>query len=244
VHTQGRIRVGEALLFPNLVPYAKWSSVSVYSPARHVLRLDELSPQFIGDNVSAQVEFGRAVRAHDPASRFVSINANHLPPSGSSMFHPHLQGVANPVPTTTHRVLAELSAERLRDYLNVEREAGERIVASLDDTTWLAAFAPSGLAELRALVPDAGSAVDLDRGRIAAVAAGISAVLRIYAQLGFQSFNLAMHEAADFVMVRVVARATFGPLHRSDTMWSEHLQSETVTDLSPERVAELARQAF
>ena len=35
---------GDAVVFPNLVPYAKWSSVSVYSPERHLLPLPELVP--------------------------------------------------------------------------------------------------------------------------------------------------------------------------------------------------------
>lgn len=113
---EGRIRVGEALLFPNLVPYAKWNSVSVYSPARHLLPLEELTPSLIGDNLATQVAFARAVIAHDSASAWVSINANQLPPSGSSIFHPHLQGSANPVPTTVQRLFAELAPGRVREY--------------------------------------------------------------------------------------------------------------------------------
>ena len=35
---EGRIRRGEAVLFPNLLPYAKHSSVSVYGPDRHFSR--------------------------------------------------------------------------------------------------------------------------------------------------------------------------------------------------------------
>jgi UDPglucose--hexose-1-phosphate uridylyltransferase len=57
---EGRIRVGEALLFPNLLPYAKWNSVSVYSPGRHLLPLEALTPGLISDNLTAQVEFARA----------------------------------------------------------------------------------------------------------------------------------------------------------------------------------------
>src|ERR671937_979126 len=52
---QGRIRCGDAVLFPNLVAYAKWSSVSVYSPDRHLLRLEELTPTLLADNLMTQV---------------------------------------------------------------------------------------------------------------------------------------------------------------------------------------------
>jgi UDPglucose--hexose-1-phosphate uridylyltransferase len=246
---EGRIRVGEAVLFPNLVPYAKWNSVSVYSPARHCLRLEELTPSLIGDNLTAQIEFARAVLAHDAASAWVSINANQLPPSGSSVFHPHLQGSAHPAPTTAQRMFAELPRERVRQYLELERNDGERFIGTIGRVVWLASFAPIGLAEIRAVVRDAAATVDLDDEAIAALASGLSAVLALYAEFGFQSFNLALHGAAvgtpDAALVlRVVARAYFGPLLRSDVMWSERLHAEAATDLNPEKIAEHARALF
>jgi galactose-1-phosphate uridylyltransferase len=237
------------LLFPNLVPYAKWNSVSVYSPARHRLQLEELTPSLIADNLAAQAEFARAVVAHDPASTWVSINANQLPPSGSSIFHPHLQGSASPVPTTAQRLWAELSPRHVRQYLELERDDGERFISSSGPVTWLASFAPVGAAEIRGFVADAASTVDLDEDVIGVLASGLSKVLRLYAELGFQSFNLAMHRgAAGFyeapLVLRVVARAYFGPLQRSDVMWSERLHAEAATDVDPERIAELARGLF
>ena len=246
---EGRIHVGEALLFPNLLPYAKWASVSVYSPARHLLRLEELTPSLIADNLRSQAEFARAVHAHDPTSNWVSVNANQLPPSGSSIFHPHLQGSAHPAPTTMQRVFAELDPDRLRRYLDIERESGERFIDSRGQVDWLASFAPAGLAEIRAFVAEAASTVDLDDEAIIALASGLSTLLRLYARLGFQSFNLAIHGAAvgsqdAKLVLRLVARAYFGPLHRSDVMWSERLHAEAATDTNPETIAELARVMF
>ena len=49
---EGRIRRGEAVLFPNLVPYSKYSSVSVYSPEGHFLPLRELTPKLVADNLA------------------------------------------------------------------------------------------------------------------------------------------------------------------------------------------------
>jgi UDPglucose--hexose-1-phosphate uridylyltransferase len=249
VSPSGRIRVGDAVLFPNLVPYAKWSSVSVYSPERHLLPLDELTPRLIGDNLTAQVEFARAVVAHDPDSAWVSINANQLPPAGSSIFHPHLQGSAHPLPTSAQRQFAELEPGRVRAYLEREREAGERLIGSSGPVEWLASFAPVGLAEIRAFLTGATSIVDVDQEAVAAVASGLSAVFRLYSRLGFQGFNLALHGAAveseePMSVLRVVGRAYVGPLQRSDVMWSERLHAELATDLKPETVADLARGIF
>jgi len=96
----GRIRRGEAVLFPNLLPYSRHSSVSVYSPERHFLPLGEMSAELIADNLATQVEFACAVRRADEEAIWASVNANHMLPAGSSVFHPHLQGSVNPTPTT------------------------------------------------------------------------------------------------------------------------------------------------
>lgn len=246
VWPEGRIRRGEAVLFPNLVPYAKWSAVSIYSPERHLLPLDALTPELLTDNLATQVAFARAVVAHDPAASWVSVNANHLPPSGSSIFHPHLQGSAHPGPTTMQRLLAGVPAANVRAYVEAEREQGERFVAARGSVDWLAAFAPIGPAELRAYVVGASSPEELDERSVAELARGISAALGVYAELGFESFNLALYgmPAGGVLSLRIVARAYYGPAERSDAMWSERLHWEAATDIAPERVAELARAAF
>jgi galactose-1-phosphate uridylyltransferase len=246
---EGRIRCGEALLFPNLAPYAKWSSVSVYSPERHLLPLEELTPTLLADNLTSQVLFARAVLRRDPNSRWVSINANQLPPSGSSIFHAHLQGSANTAPTTVGRLVAELGPARLREYVELELEDGERLIASTGRVEWVAAFAPVGPAEIRAVVSDASSPEELDESAVAELADGLHQALRVYAGLGFQSFNLALcgvppSGGRALLLLRLVGRAYYGPLLRSDAMWSERLHWEAAIDLSPEAVAEQGRLAF
>ena len=246
---EGRIRRGEALLFPNLVPYAKWSSVSVYSPGRHFLPLAELSADLLGDNLATQVAFARAVLDRDPESGWVSVNANHMPPSGSSIFHPHLQGTADPRPTTMQRLVAAIAGERYRSYVDAERRLDERYVGATGDVEWLASFAPIGPAELRAFLFGAASPAELDDRRVADLARGLSLAVAVYAELGFQGFNLALYGAPPGTRgyplnLRLVARSTIGPLQRSDVMWSERLHWEAATDLAPEALAETARRRF
>lgn len=238
---EGRIRRGEALLFPNLAAYARWSAVSIYSPGRHALALEEVTAELLAGNLAAQVEFARAVRRHDPAAAWSSVNANHLPPSGSSILHPHLQGIADPSPTTMQRLLAEVPRERFRAYVDRELELGERRLGSTGAVEWLAAFAPLGPAEVRAVVFDAHSPADLDEPLVEELARGISATLRLYAALGFQSFNLALYGAPESVLsLRLVARGGYGPLARSDAMWSERVHWEAAVDVVPETLAETA----
>jgi UDPglucose--hexose-1-phosphate uridylyltransferase len=248
VAPEGRIRRGEALLFPNLVGYARWSSVSIYSADRHVLPLESITPALVADNLATQVAFARAVVAHEPASRWLSINANQLPPSGSSIFHPHLQGAANPFATTMQRLLAGVEPQRFREYVAAERSAGERMLGSTGSIDWFAAFAPLGPGEVRAFAFEASSTEQLDDGLLDELGRGLASVLRVYAELGYQSFNLAVSGApaiAGFpLVVRTLARAYYGPLQRSDAMWSERLHWEAAVDLAPETLAEAGRRRF
>jgi UDPglucose--hexose-1-phosphate uridylyltransferase len=248
VVAEGRIRRGEALLFPNLAAYAKWSAVSIYSPDRHFLPLEELTAPLIGDNLATQLAFARAALAADASSCWISINANHLPPSGSSIFHPHLQGSANPVPTTMQRLLAGVDPHRFREYVEMERD-GERHLGSTGTIDWIASFAPIGPAELCAFLFEEPSPERLADDFVGELAQGLELAFGLYAELGFQSFNLAVHGAPDAdggfpTSVRVVARSYYGPLLRSDAMWSERLQWEAAVDVAPETVAELGRRYF
>src|SRR4030081_455093 len=50
---EGRIRRGEAVLFPNIQAYSLYSSVSVYSAALHHIPLERMTGPVIRDNVGA-----------------------------------------------------------------------------------------------------------------------------------------------------------------------------------------------
>ena len=112
IHPEGRIVQGEAVLFPNLHAYSSHSCVSVYSPRLHYLPLGRITERLMADNLSTQVQYAKTVMAADPESRWSSINANHMLPSGSSLFHPHLQGIVDSSPTTIQAQLADVPAAR------------------------------------------------------------------------------------------------------------------------------------
>ena len=44
LHPEGRMRRGQAVLFPNLFAYSRFSAVSVYSPDLHYLPLGQMTP--------------------------------------------------------------------------------------------------------------------------------------------------------------------------------------------------------
>jgi galactose-1-phosphate uridylyltransferase len=245
----GRIRRGEAVLFPNLLAYAAYASVSVYGPDRHHLPLDAMTPTLVADSLATHVAFGRAVLRFDPGARWASINVNHMPPAGSGVFHPHTQGTMHPAPTNEQARLVAVPAERFRDYLATERAVGIRFLGSSGRVDWLAAFAPAGPGELRAFVSGVASPVELDDDLVAELGWGIATAMGLYAEMGHTSFNLAVYGAPPGtsgypLTLRMVLRSNVAPLYRSDVTWLERLHVETATDLLPEDLAERAGGRF
>jgi UDPglucose--hexose-1-phosphate uridylyltransferase len=249
ISNQGRIRRGEAVLFPNLLAYAKHASVSVYSPNRHYLPLGDMTPELVGDNLATQVAFAKAAQGFDPESRWASISANHMLPSGSSLFHPHLQGAVDPTPTTMQRMLAATPAERFADYLDAERTDGRRHLGSTGSVEWLASFAPIAPAELRAFVPGWASPAELSPSLVEELGQGIAIALGLYAEMGYESFNMALYGAPAGtngypLNLRMGVRSNLRPLYRSDATYLERLHWEGAIDLWPEDVAQAAGDRF
>jgi len=249
VHPDGRIRAGEAVLFPNLHAYSSHSAVSVYSPRRHYLPLGEMTRPLIADNLAVQVAYARAVMAAEPAARWASVNANHMLPSGSSLFHPHLQGIVDSQPTTFQRMLAEVPAGRFTAYLDAERRSGERYLADTGRVQWLASFAPVAPAELRAFVPGICSPAELSDDLVAELAFGLERALGGYAGQGFESFNCAIYGAPPGtegypLNLRLACRSNLRPFYRSDSTFLERLHWEGAVDLAPETVAGWMAERF
>ncbi len=249
IDPDGRILRGEAVLFPNLHSYSSHSSVSVYSPRLHYLPLGHITERLMADNVAAQVAYAKAVMAAEPDARWASINANHMLPSGSSLFHPHLQGIVDSQPTTVQRMLADVPAARFDAYLDAERRSGERFLGAGDRVHWLVSFAPIAPAELRAFVVGVSSPAELDHALSAELAQGLTRALNAYAEMGYESFNLAMYGAppgtAGYPLnLRIACRSNLKPDYRSDSTFLERLHWEGAVDLAPEDVAERIRDRF
>ena len=243
IHADGRITRGEAVLFANLHAYSSHSSVSVYSPRLHYLPLGQITRRLLTDNLATQVAYARAVMAADPPSRWASINANHMLPSGSSLFHPHMQGIVDSQPTTMQRLLADVPAQRFDDYLDTERRLGERYLGSTGRFEWIASFAPIAPAELRAFATSISSPAELDDELVDELAHGLALAFAAYAEMGFQSFNCAIYGAPPAtegypLNLRLGCRSNLKAFYRSDSTFLERLHWEGAVDVVPEIVAQ------
>jgi UDPglucose--hexose-1-phosphate uridylyltransferase len=249
IHPEGRITRGEAVLFANLHAYSSHSSVSVYSPRLHYLPVGQITRRLLADNLAAQVAFAQAVMAADPRSRWASINANHMLPSGSSLFHPHMQGIVDSQPTTMQRLLAEVPSQRFDAYLDTERRLGKRYLGNTGRFEWLVSFAPIAPAELRAFAAGISSPAELGDDLIDELAHGLALALGAYAEMGFESFNCAIYGAPPEtegypLNLRLACRSNLKPFYRSDSTFLERLHWEGAVDIAPETVARRISDRF
>ncbi len=244
-------------MVPNILAYATHSAVGIYDPGRHFLDLDELTPPLVGDMLTAMARHARAVRRLDPSAAWSSINANYLPPSGSSLVHPHVQSAHDACGLTGQRLLVEQGQawqERNGPYWAalVEQEAtGPRWVGHVGRVAWLTPFAPCGFHEVWAVVNGAADVTDLTEQDTQALGQGLSQVLAVYRDWNLASFNFALigggpqaRESGHQVVLKVISRSNPDPVYRSDATYFERLHAEALIDLSPEEVADAVRARF
>jgi galactose-1-phosphate uridylyltransferase len=254
---EGRIREGETIVFPNLVPYSQHAAVAIFS-GRHWLPLPGFTPELIADNLAAALRFIRGVHAVDRQARHCAYNVNYLYPSGGSLPHPHAQLYVDPHPTTMMRLQHEAGARYWSEHgrsfwdalVEAEERRMERFVGRVGMTSWMTAFAPLGFNEVRAVVAGRESILDLTDEERDAVALGISRVLAWYDASGYNSFNLVLYSgpldgSEGFrVNLTMVTRSALLPNYRSDAMYLERLHWEAAVDRAPEVLAAELRDYF
>jgi UDPglucose--hexose-1-phosphate uridylyltransferase len=249
---EGRIRVGRAIVVPNILAYATHSAVGIYDSGRHFLDLDELTADVIGDALAAMVRHARAVRRMDPTAQWGSINANYLPPSGSSLVHPHLQSAHDACGTTAQRTLVDRAGawpgrdSYFQTLVEQERD-GPRWIGETGGVAWLAPFAPTGFHEVWGIVAGMTDVVELGTDETDAFGSGLARVLGAYRAWNLTSFNFALlgggggSDGRFRVLLKVVSRSNAEPMYRSDATFFERLHDEAMIDLAPEEVAAAIR---
>jgi galactose-1-phosphate uridylyltransferase len=258
ISDEARFTSGQAVLFPNIAAYAKYSAVSVFSTA-HFVTLAELTPELIVDVLRVNRRYAEAVFAHDRDARYASISANYLPSAGGSMIHPHVQVSLDPVPTTMSRWVARASGEHRQrhgrsyweDLVSSERERNERYIGRIGSSEWLAAYAPLGFDEVQAVVPGRSTLLELSDSDLWNLAEGLSHVLHYYADTNHNSYNLAIYSApldepVEYfpLHLRIITRSNYEAYYRSDATYWERLHWEALISTTPEETALALRRYF
>ena len=247
---QGRIRRGECVLFPNLYPFAEYHAVAILSQA-HYLELDEFTPEMLADNLIASQEYIASVYRQDEGAGYPVWVWNHLPPSGASIIHPHVQIMVDRAPMLgigniidrSEGYYAEHRSSYWTDLIEAER-GGERYIWECDSVALIASFAPRGNREVQFIFKEAQGIDALGGGRVNDFAHAVTEVLGGYKRMGVSSFNLVtysapLHERPEHfrMSARIIARPGFDALYTNDAGPLERFYGVVVVEAMPEDVA-------
>jgi UDPglucose--hexose-1-phosphate uridylyltransferase len=231
---EGQLRFGSALAMPNLFSKCRRDSVVVLDVGGHVLQPSRIGAAALANGLRAAAELVRRSRASEPACVHHLAGMNFLPPSGSSVPHPHFQVHVRSVPYSgVARLLERSAAWRAasgRDFwselLETERRSGLRYVGRAGPVEWLAAYAPSRQKELWGLLPGTGSLAEVDQAGLEGLAEGMAKVISFYEALGTHSFTMAVLSSplpgrgGEFALqVRLCTRPALKPVYVNYETW-------------------------
>lgn len=238
---------GEAVCFPNAFPFDENCAVTVMSQA-HYLALGDIGANLLMNAMACCCDFLVAAGRQQSDAVYQSINWNYMPLAGGSLVHPHLQATASSSPTNYIREV-ELALGRYRareaadfwlDLLAAEKTADERFVADGERVMWLSAFAPLGVFDVLAVMPELRSPAELANGTLTELVDGIIKVLRYIDALGMYSLNMSLFFKTDsdhFVPhLRICPRVSIPPFGASQINYLRMLHDESITTVKPEDV--------
>lgn len=238
---------GEAVCFPNAFPFDENCAVTVMCQA-HYLALADIDARLLSNALACCCDYLVAVGRQQHEAVYQSVNWNYMPLAGGSLVHPHLQATASSSPTNYQRevekALGRYRERNASDYwldlLAAEKGAGERFVAESEQVVWLMAFAPLGVFDVLAVMPDLRSPAELTGAMLAELVDGIVRVLRYIDALGMYSLNMSLFLKTDndhFVPhLRICPRVSIPPFGASQINYLRMLHDESITTVKPEDV--------
>jgi UDPglucose--hexose-1-phosphate uridylyltransferase len=254
---EGRIRVGEALLFPNLFSLGTYHPVIRLCDA-HFLKLSEFTPELIKNGFLAAQQFNRIAYAKDPEVAYAAVTANYLFPAGASLVHPHLQMIATPIPYSYQaRMLDGCNRWQREDDssyfvdLIAEEKGGPRYIGQTGNWQWLTPFSPLGINEVTAIHEHLGDLDELSDDDLSNLSAGISKVLAYYETLGHLSYNYALYsvrrdrnDGGFRALLKIITRQNLYPNYRNDDYFLQKLLQSELIITPPEELAGHLQKSF
>jgi len=257
IHKEGRIRIGESVVFPNLNPFGENHAVGILSKG-HFLDLDEFNVDLLRDNLRATKDYILSVYASDKEAIWPIWVWNYMPPSAGSIIHPHVQILVEKEPVPRQAKLLEKSESYFElntriyweDLVAEERKLDERYIFGNDSLSIIASFAPRGFNEIQFIFNE-GSLGDLNETRIDEFADNLTKVLRGYKKIGIGSFNLITYSGPlgkklDYYLLhaKLFSRPYPKGVYTSDTGPMERGYDVWVIDTLPEELANSMKPFF
>jgi len=254
----GRIKVGDAILFPNIFPYGRYSGVCAFK--EHFIPIGKFNTVLIQDALTACKIFAENVYKNDKTAKYYTINWNYLPPAGSSILHPHIQPLIDPYVSNYHKLLLDCSKKYFsengssywRDIIDVEIKKDERYIGKTGSVEWIAPFAPRGHFEIIGIT-NSPDYISLSSNEIIDIATGISKVLKFYDTEGRSSFNMSIYSGIldnsddkEYFLtnIHIIARSNMQRFYMNDANYLRMLLDEPVVSTSPEKVCRRIKNIF
>ena len=255
---EGRIRIGQAVLFPNIFPVAQIHAV-IRVGDKHYVPLSEFDPQTVEDAFESSLELLRKLTTAGVDVRYLTINGNYLGPAGASIAHPHFQVVGGDVPFTYLENIMGLSRQYFQkhgtcywsDLVDLEKEKDERYIGATGPVEWLASFSPSGTNEVIGVLPKRSQFLELDGNDVSGLARGIVNVLFGYAEMGISTFNFAIYSGplgdsddSFRCFIRIISRQNVYENYRTDDYFLQKLLDNELILTPPEAMAKNLQPHF
>ncbi|NPE07585.1 MAG: hypothetical protein GNW80_04845 [Asgard group archaeon] len=256
-----RITVGEFNLFPNLYVFSQYHAVGTLGND-HFTQLDKFTPKIWQEAIEGTMKFFKAVHNSDKNVKYPSINFNFLPPSASSIIHPHIQVIQDIKATKlTEKLLRksqqytnETKSNYWLDLIASERNLGERFIAENEFMTWLATYSPMGKNELTGIVTIPKTDIStFTKADSRDLAVGLTKAFKaLYLARGATSVNMALYlgpigqdRSDDYrINLKIVSRPNLLPNYTGDIGFMELLHYEPIAAASPESIAETVQKYF
>ncbi|MHA1124534.1 MAG: hypothetical protein ACTSO7_01435 [Candidatus Heimdallarchaeota archaeon] len=250
-----RIILNDFVLVPNLFVFAESHAVGILGK-NHFTELNDFTAQVWEDAIQGSIKYFKAVFANDNLIKYPTINFNYLPPSASSIVHPHIQILQDIQPTKIVDTMLDQSKKYHEanqsniwmDLIASEKELDERLISDNDFICWLASYAPQGKNEILGVLKipktDITELTDNESKKLAEEI--VKALKALFEVRGGRSVNMSIFPGPvgeDIsnnyrINIKIVTRPNLAPNYTGDRGFMELLHQETVAEATPEMIAE------
>ena len=256
-----RITVGDFNLFPNLFVFSQHHAVGTLG-SEHFTPLNKFTVKIWEEALLGSIKYFSAVHRLDKDVKYPSINFNYLPPSASSIIHPHIQIIQDIKATKLTEKFLHKSKQYLEknksnywlDLIASEKKIGDRFIAENDFMTWLATYSPFGKNELTGIITKPITDITtFSKEDSKQLAAGLAKAFKaLYSARGATSVNMAIYlgpigedRSDDYrINLKIVSRPDLLPNYTGDIGFMELLHYEPIAAANPESIAETVKKYF
>jgi galactose-1-phosphate uridylyltransferase len=260
-----RLVKNDFTLFPNLYVFSQFHAVGTLGN-NHFTKINEFTKEIWRDAILGSITYFKAVYEENQQAKYPSINFNYLPPSASSIIHPHIQIIQDMRPTKETSKLIRKSKKYSEDVKTIENTTGnfwldliesekqlqERFITENEFITWIASYSPKGKDEILGIIKipktDITTFTEEECSHLGQEI--VKALNAMYNGRGATSVNLAMYlgpigeDLADHyrIHLRIVSRPTLSPNYTGDIGFMELLHNEPIAAATPEDIATSIKQ--